>query len=185
VLIKGLQDPHDKRQRDKTTQFGFETVAEGDTGRTRCRVSLNLLWQANMNINERRFWRPASPRPWKESRVMDLAWPRVQDKSAWMSPRHGNVSFKFLGPRGTGHACAGLTEPMLVRRRKRAEQQRMAGQSLDWVVAMRCALPFEDNAWTSSTHQLFGHPEQRKPVPKSLERKPVPRVAPRGVLIGA
>ena len=59
----------------------------------------------------------------------------------------GDVSFKFLGRAGHGHATVlDLTEPMLVEGRKRAEADSLTG-SLDWVVGDAMSLPLPDKTF--------------------------------------
>jgi demethylmenaquinone methyltransferase/2-methoxy-6-polyprenyl-1,4-benzoquinol methylase len=59
----------------------------------------------------------------------------------------GDISFKFLGRAGSGHATVlDITESMLVEGRQRAEAGDMATE-LDWAVGDAMALPFKDNTF--------------------------------------
>jgi demethylmenaquinone methyltransferase/2-methoxy-6-polyprenyl-1,4-benzoquinol methylase len=85
-------------------------------------------------------------RIWKEA-MMDWLAPRAGQKLLDVAGGTGDVSFKFLGRAGSGHAIVcDITESMLVAGRQRAEAESMSG-SLDWVVGDAMALPFEDNTF--------------------------------------
>ncbi|KZZ29047.1 bifunctional demethylmenaquinone methyltransferase/2-methoxy-6-polyprenyl-1,4-benzoquinol methylase, partial [Sulfitobacter sp. HI0082] len=85
-------------------------------------------------------------RVWKEA-MMDWLAPRPGQKLLDVAGGTGDVSFKFLGRAGHGHATVlDLTEPMLVEGRQRAEADSLTG-SLDWVVGDAMALPFPDNTF--------------------------------------
>ncbi len=128
---------------DKTTHFGFETVAESDkAGRVQgvfnSVASKYDIMHDVMSVGIHRVWKEA---------MMDWLAPRAGQKLLDVAGGTGDVSFKFLGRAGSGHATVlDLTEPMLVEGRKRAEAAAMA-DSLDWVVGDAMALPFEDNTF--------------------------------------
>ena len=128
---------------DKTTHFGFETVAESDkAGRVQgvfnSVASKYDIMNDAMSVGIHRVWKEA---------MMDWLAPRAGQKLLDVAGGTGDVSFKFLGRAGSGHATVlDLTEPMLVEGRKRAEAAAMA-DSLDWVVGDAMALPFEDNTF--------------------------------------
>ena len=85
-------------------------------------------------------------RIWKEA-MMDWLAPRAGQKLLDVAGGTGDISFKFLGRAGSGHATVcDITESMLVEGRKRAEAESMSA-SLDWVVGDAMALPFEDNTF--------------------------------------
>ena len=85
-------------------------------------------------------------RLWKDA-MMDWLAPRPGQKLLDVAGGTGDVSFRFLGRAGHGHATVcDLTESMLVEGRKRAEAERL-GDSLDWVVGDAMALPFPDNSF--------------------------------------
>ena len=128
---------------DKTTHFGFETVAEGDkAGRVQgvfnSVASKYDVMNDVMSVGIHRIWKEA---------MMDWLAPRAGQKLLDVAGGTGDVSFKFLERAGSGHATVlDLTEPMLVEGRKRAEAAAMV-DSLGWVVGDAMALPFEDNTF--------------------------------------
>ena len=128
---------------DKTTHFGFETVAESDkAGRVQgvfnSVASKYDIMNDVMSVGIHRIWKEA---------MMDWLAPRSGQKLLDVAGGTGDVSFKFLARAGAGHATVlDLTEPMLVEGRKRAEAAAMA-DSLDWVVGDAMALPFDDNSF--------------------------------------
>jgi demethylmenaquinone methyltransferase/2-methoxy-6-polyprenyl-1,4-benzoquinol methylase len=128
---------------DKTTHFGFETVAESDKA-GRVQGVFNSVASKYDIMND--VMSVGIHRVWKEA-MMDWLAPRAGQKLLDVAGGTGDVSFKFLGRAGSGHATVlDLTEPMLVEGRKRAEAAAMA-DSLDWVVGDAMALPFEDNTF--------------------------------------
>ncbi|WP_340241781.1 bifunctional demethylmenaquinone methyltransferase/2-methoxy-6-polyprenyl-1,4-benzoquinol methylase UbiE [Sulfitobacter pontiacus] len=128
---------------DKTTHFGFETVAENDKA-GRVQGVFNSVASKYDIMND--VMSVGIHRVWKEA-MMDWLAPRAGQKLLDVAGGTGDVSFKFLGRAGSGHATVlDLTEPMLVEGRKRAEAAAMA-DSLDWVVGDAMALPFEDNTF--------------------------------------
>jgi len=85
-------------------------------------------------------------RIWKEA-MMDWLAPRAGQKLLDVAGGTGDVSFKFLGRAGSGHATVcDITESMLVAGKTRAEAAAMS-DSLDWVVGDAMALPFPDNTF--------------------------------------
>ena len=128
---------------DKTTHFGFETVAESDKA-GRVQGVFNSVASKYDIMND--VMSVGIHRVWKEA-MMDWLASRAGQKLLDVAGGTGDVSFKFLGRAGSGHATVlDLTEPMLVEGRKRAEAAAMA-DSLDWVVGDAMALPFEDNTF--------------------------------------
>ncbi len=127
----------------KTTHFGRETIPEGEkAGRVQgvfnSVASKYDIMNDVMSMGIHRIWKDA---------MMDWLAPRAGQKLLDVAGGTGDVSFKFLGRAGSGHATVlDLTEPMLVEGRKRAEAAAMA-DSLDWVVGDAMALPFEDNTF--------------------------------------
>ncbi len=127
----------------KTTHFGFETVAETEkAGRVQgvfgSVASKYDVMNDVMSMGIHRIWKDA---------MMDWLAPRPGQRLLDVAGGTGDVSFKFLGRAGHGHATVcDITEPMLVEGRKRAEADHMA-DSLDWVVGDAMALPFEDNTF--------------------------------------
>lgn len=133
-----MTEPH-----EKTTHFGFETVAEGDKS-GRVQGVFNSVASKYDVMND--VMSMGIHRVWKEA-MMDWLAPRQGQKLLDVAGGTGDVSFKFLKRAGYGHATVlDLTEPMLVEGRKRAEADKLA-DSLDWVVGDAMALPFEDNTF--------------------------------------
>jgi demethylmenaquinone methyltransferase/2-methoxy-6-polyprenyl-1,4-benzoquinol methylase len=126
-----------------TTHFGFETVREDEkAGKVRgvfnSVASKYDIMNDVMSVGIHRVWKDA---------MMDWLAPRPGQKLLDVAGGTGDISFRFLGRAGQGHATVlDLTEPMLVEGRKRAEAEQMAA-SLDWVVGDAMALPFEDNTF--------------------------------------
>ncbi len=130
-------------QDSNTTHFGFETVPEAEKagkvqGVFNSVASKYDVMNDVMSMGIHRIWKDA---------MMDWLAPRPGQRLLDVAGGTGDVSFKFLGRAGHGHATVcDLTEPMLVEGRKRAEAAQMAN-SLDWVVGDAMALPFEDNTF--------------------------------------
>ena len=128
---------------DKTTHFGFETVPEHEKA-GRVQGVFNSVASKYDIMND--VMSMGIHRVWKEA-MMDWLAPRPGQKLLDVAGGTGDVSFKFLKRAGHGHATVlGLTEPMLVEGRQRAEADRLTG-SLDWVVGDAMALPFPDNTF--------------------------------------
>jgi len=139
VQRKGRQAP----MSENTTHFGFETVREDEkAGRVQgvftSVASKYDIMNDVMSVGIHRIWKEA---------MMDWLAPRAGQKLLDVAGGTGDVSFKFLGRAGSGHAIVcDITESMLVAGRQRAEAESMSG-SLDWVVGDAMALPFEDNTF--------------------------------------
>ena len=128
---------------DKTTHFGFETVPEHEKA-GRVQGVFNSVASKYDIMND--VMSLGIHRVWKEA-MMDWLAPRPGQKLLDVAGGTGDVSFKFLGRAGHGHATVlDLTEPMLVEGRKRAEADSLTG-SLDWVVGDAMSLPFPDNTF--------------------------------------
>ncbi|SFG91137.1 MULTISPECIES: bifunctional demethylmenaquinone methyltransferase/2-methoxy-6-polyprenyl-1,4-benzoquinol methylase UbiE [Sulfitobacter] len=128
---------------DKTTHFGFETVPEHEKA-GRVQGVFNSVASKYDIMND--VMSMGIHRVWKEA-MMDWLAPRPGQKLLDVAGGTGDVSFKFLGRAGHGHATVlDLTEPMLVEGRKRAEADSLTG-SLDWVVGDAMALPFPENTF--------------------------------------
>ena len=127
----------------KTTHFGFSEVPEGEkAGRVQgvfnSVASKYDIMNDVMSMGIHRVWKDA---------MMDWLAPRPGQKLLDVAGGTGDISFRFLGRAGHGHATVlDLTEPMLIEGRKRAEASHLA-ESLDWVVGDAMALPFEDNTF--------------------------------------
>jgi len=128
---------------DNTTHFGFETVPEGEKA-GRVQGVFNSVASKYDIMND--VMSAGIHRIWKDA-MMDWLAPRPGQRLLDVAGGTGDISFRFLGRAGHGHATVlDLTEPMLVEGRKRAEAERMA-DSLDWVVGDAMNLPFEDNTF--------------------------------------
>ncbi|GHE01854.1 ubiquinone/menaquinone biosynthesis methyltransferase [Defluviimonas sp. 20V17] len=130
-------------QDDKTTHFGFQTVAEDQKAGmvhgvfTRVASKYDVMNDL-MSMGIHRVWK---------DQLMDWLAPRPGQKLLDVAGGTGDVAFRFLGraPGATATVCD-MTESMLVEGRKRAEAEQMA-ESLDWVVGDAMALPFDANSF--------------------------------------
>jgi demethylmenaquinone methyltransferase/2-methoxy-6-polyprenyl-1,4-benzoquinol methylase len=128
---------------EKTTHFGFETVPEGEKAGRVQGVFTNVASKYDimndvMSVGIHRVWKDA---------MMDWLAPRAGQRLLDVAGGTGDISFKFLGRSGSGHATVlDITESMLVEGRQRAEANDMATQ-LDWAVGDAMALPFKDNTF--------------------------------------
>ncbi|MEO0358069.1 MAG: bifunctional demethylmenaquinone methyltransferase/2-methoxy-6-polyprenyl-1,4-benzoquinol methylase UbiE [Pseudomonadota bacterium] len=126
-----------------TTHFGNETVPESEkAGRVQgvftSVASKYDVMNDVMSVGIHRIWKEA---------MMDWLAPRANQQLLDVAGGTGDISFKFLGRAGRGHATVcDITESMLVEGRKRAEAEQMS-DSLDWVVGDAMALPFPDNSF--------------------------------------
>jgi len=128
---------------DKTTHFGFETVPEGEKA-SRVQGVFNSVASKYDIMND--VMSVGVHRIWKEA-MMDWLAPRPGQTLLDVAGGTGDISFRFLKRAGHGHATVlDLTEPMLIKGRKRAEADKMA-ENLDWVVGDAMALPFGDNTF--------------------------------------
>jgi demethylmenaquinone methyltransferase / 2-methoxy-6-polyprenyl-1,4-benzoquinol methylase len=129
--------------RDGTTHFGFQTVAEGDKAGmvhgvfTRVASKYDIMNDL-MSGGVHRLWKDA---------MMDWLAPRPGQRLLDVAGGTGDVAFRFLkrAPASTAVVCD-MTESMLVEGRKRAEAEQRA-ERLDWVVGDAMALPFADNSF--------------------------------------
>ena len=128
---------------EKTTHFGFETVPEGEKAGRVQGVFTNVASKYDimndvMSVGIHRVWKDA---------MMDWLAPLAGQRLLDVAGGTGDISFKFLGRAGSGHATVlDITESMLVEGRQRAEANDMATQ-LDWAVGDAMALPFKDNTF--------------------------------------
>ena len=128
---------------ENTTHFGFETVREDEkAGRVQgvfsSVASKYDIMNDVMSVGIHRIWKEA---------MMDWLAPRAGQKLLDVAGGTGDISFKFLGRAGSGHATVcDITESMLIAGKTRAETATMS-DSLDWVVGDAMALPFADNTF--------------------------------------
>ena len=128
---------------DKTTHFGFQTVAEGDKAGmvhgvfTRVASRYDIMNDL-MSGGVHRLWKDA---------MMDWLAPRPGQRLLDVAGGTGDVAFRFLkrAPSSSAVVCD-MTESMLVEGRKRAEAEHQADR-LDWVVGDAMALPFADHSF--------------------------------------
>lgn len=128
---------------EKTTHFGFKTVAEDDKAKMVHGVFSNVASKYDvmndaMSMGIHRIWKDA---------MMNWLAPRAGQKLLDVAGGTGDISFRFLKRAGKAHATVlDLTEPMLIEGAKRADATQMA-DSLNWVVGDAMALPFADNTF--------------------------------------
>jgi demethylmenaquinone methyltransferase/2-methoxy-6-polyprenyl-1,4-benzoquinol methylase len=138
----GMQD-----ENQKTTHFGYRTVAEGEKAGlvhgvfSRVASKYDLMNDL-MSLGIHRLWKDA---------MMDWLAPRPGQKLLDVAGGTGDIAFRFLrrAP-GASAAVLDLTEPMLIEGRKRAEAEKLA-ESLTWVVGDAMALPFAENSFDAYT----------------------------------
>ncbi len=130
-------------QSEKTTHFGFQTVAEEDKAGmvhgvfTRVANRYDVMNDL-MSVGVHRLWKDA---------MMDWLAPRPGQKLLDVAGGTGDIAFRFLARAPGAHASVcDLTESMLVEGRKRAEAENRA-DSLDWTVGDAMALPFAANSF--------------------------------------
>ncbi|TVS04688.1 MAG: bifunctional demethylmenaquinone methyltransferase/2-methoxy-6-polyprenyl-1,4-benzoquinol methylase UbiE [Rhodobacteraceae bacterium] len=129
---------------DKTTHFGFQTVAEDQKAGLVQGVFSSVASKYDV-MND--LMSGGIHRLWKDA-MMDWLAPRPGQHLLDVAGGTGDIAFRFLKRAGgTARATVlDLTEPMLIEGQKRAEAANMAGQ-LDWVVGDAMALPFEANSF--------------------------------------
>ncbi len=128
---------------DNTTHFGFETVREDEKAGRVQGVFTSVATKYDI-MND--VMSMGIHRVWKEA-MMDWLAPRAGQKLLDVAGGTGDISFKFLGRAGSGHATVcDITESMLIAGKTRAEAESMSA-NLDWVVGDAMALPFADNTF--------------------------------------
>ncbi len=128
---------------EKTTHFGYRTVAEDEKaglvhGVFSSVASKYDVMNDAMSMGIHRLWKDA---------MMDWLAPRPGQRLLDVAGGTGDIAFRFLkrAP-GARAVVLDMTEDMLVAGRTRAEAAAL-GESLDWVVGDAMALPFPDNAF--------------------------------------
>lgn len=141
------QDRMTSENDQKTTHFGFQTVAEDQKAGMVHGVFTNVASKYDimndvMSVGIHRVWKDA---------MMDWLAPQPHQKLLDVAGGTGDISFRFLKRAPGAHATVlDMTESMLVEGRQRAEAGAMA-DNLDWVVGDAMALPFENNTFDRYT----------------------------------
>jgi demethylmenaquinone methyltransferase/2-methoxy-6-polyprenyl-1,4-benzoquinol methylase len=128
---------------EKTTHFGYQTVAEGEKAGmvhgvfTRVASRYDVMNDL-MSVGIHRIWKDA---------MMDWLAPQAGRRLIDVAGGTGDIAFRYLAraPEATA-TVVDLTESMLVEGQKRAEAERLANR-LYWVVGDAMALPFADNSF--------------------------------------
>ncbi len=129
---------------DKTTHFGFQTVAEDQKAGLVQGVFSSVASKYDV-MND--LMSGGIHRLWKDA-MMDWLAPRPGQHLLDVAGGTGDIAFRFLGRAGESARATvlDLTEPMLAEGQKRAEAANMAHQ-LDWIAGDAMALPFADNSF--------------------------------------
>ncbi len=127
----------------KTTHFGYQTVAEEEKAGmvhgvfTRVASRYDIMNDL-MSMGIHRIWKDA---------MMDWLAPRPHQRLLDVAGGTGDIAFRFLGRApGASAVVLDMTESMLIEGRQRAEAEQRA-EALDWVVGDAMALPFEANSF--------------------------------------
>ncbi|MGP9792046.1 bifunctional demethylmenaquinone methyltransferase/2-methoxy-6-polyprenyl-1,4-benzoquinol methylase UbiE [Roseinatronobacter sp. NSM] len=131
-------------QDDKTTHFGFQTVAEDQKAGmvhgvfTRVASKYDVMNDL-MSMGIHRVWKDA---------MMDWLAPRPGQRLLDVAGGTGDVAFRFLGRAGESARATvlDLTESMLLEGQKRAEAENLS-HALDWTVGDAMALPCPDSSF--------------------------------------
>lgn len=125
---------------EKTTHFGFQTVAQGEKaglveGVFRSVASRYDLMNDVMSAGVHRLWKEA---------MMDWLAPRARQKLLDVAGGTGDIAFRFL-TRAPGATATvfDMTQAMLDEGQKRAQSTALADR-LTWVQGDAMALPFAD-----------------------------------------
>ena len=128
-------------QNQRTTHFGFRTVAEGDKAGmvhgvfSRVATRYDLMNDV-MSVGIHRLWKDA---------MMDWLAPGPGQDLLDVAGGTGDIAFRFLNrAQGARATVLDMTQSMLIEGRKRAEADNLANR-LDWVVGDAMALPFPEN----------------------------------------
>lgn len=128
---------------DRTTHFGFRTVAEEDKAGLVQGVFSRVASRYDvmndlMSVGIHRLWKNA---------MMDWLAPRPGQRLLDVAGGTGDIAFRFLArAAGATAVVCDLTTPMLDEGQKRAEAAGLA-ERLDWVTGDAMALPFPDRSF--------------------------------------
>lgn len=138
----------EKMTENKTTHFGYETVAESEKASKVHGVFSSVASKYDvmndvMSMGIHRLWK---------NELMKMLAPQDGQSLLDVAGGTGDIAFRFLDKAGDKAKATVLdmTEPMLIEGQKRAESEAFAKQ-LDWVVGDAMALPFEDNSFDRYT----------------------------------
>jgi len=125
---------------DRTTHFGFRTVAEDAKAGLVHGVFTNVARRYD-RMND--LMSGGVHRIWKDA-MMDWLAPRPGQRLLDVAGGTGDIAFRFLrrAPDATATVCD-MTESMLVEGQRRADAESLA-ERLDWVVGDAMVLPFDD-----------------------------------------
>ena len=125
---------------DRTTHFGFRTVAEDAKAGLVHGVFTNVASRYDL-MND--LMSGGVHRIWKDA-MMDWLAPRPGQRLLDVAGGTGDIAFRFLrrAPDATATVCD-MTESMLVEGQRRADAESLA-ERLDWVVGDAMVLPFDD-----------------------------------------
>jgi len=130
-------------QDQKTTHFGFQTVAEEDKAGMVHGVFTNVASKYDvmndaMSMGIHRIWKDA---------MMDWLAPQPGQKLLDVAGGTGDIAFRFLKRAGQADATVlDMTESMLIEGEQRAEASQLSDR-LEWVVGDAMALPFGDGTF--------------------------------------
>ncbi|MEM0944423.1 MAG: class I SAM-dependent methyltransferase, partial [Pseudomonadota bacterium] len=132
--------------KDQTTHFGFETIAEDEkAGRVHgvfsSVASRYDLMNDLMSAGIHRVWKAA---------MIDWLAPRRGMTLLDVAGGTGDIAFRFLSRARDGHATVcDMTQAMLDEGQRRAEEQGI--WDVDWICGDAMALPFEDKSFDAYT----------------------------------
>ncbi len=130
-------------QDQKTTHFGFQTVAEKDKAGMVHGVFTNVASKYDvmndaMSMGIHRIWKDA---------MMDWLAPQPGQRLLDVAGGTGDIAFRFLKRAGQADATVlDMTESMLIEGEQRAEASQLSDR-LEWVVGDAMALPFKDGTF--------------------------------------